>query len=76
MSAAAALAAQGQRRWAHKGMASENNKWLQQALAPALTQRGFKKSGATWRKASADSIEVLNLQGSRWGPSFSVNLGV
>jgi len=57
-------------------MASENNKWLQQALAPALKQRGFKKSGATWRRGSGDAIEVLNLQGSQWGPSFYVNLGV
>ncbi|MEW6684564.1 MAG: DUF4304 domain-containing protein [Nitrospirota bacterium] len=57
-------------------MASQNNKWLQQALAPALKQRGFKKSGATWRKGNADAIGVLNLQGSQWGPSFYINLGV
>jgi hypothetical protein len=56
-------------------VASENNKWLQQVLAPALKQRGFKKSGATWRKEGADAIEVLNLQGSQWGPSFYINLG-
>src|SRR5262245_38923985 len=57
-------------------MASEKSKWLQQALAPALKQRGFKKSGATWRKWSAEAIGVLNLQGSQWGPSFYINLGV
>jgi hypothetical protein len=57
-------------------MASENNKWLQRALAPALKLRGFKKSGATWRKESGDAIGVLNLQGSQWGPSFYLNLGV
>lgn len=57
-------------------MASENSKRLQRALAPALKQRGFKKSGATWRKGSDDAIGVLNLQGSQWGPSFYLNLGV
>ena len=57
-------------------MASENSKRLQQALAPTLKQRGFKKSGATWRKESGESIGVLNLQGSQWGPSFYINLGV
>ena len=57
-------------------MASENNKRLQQSLAPALKQRGFKKSGATWRKESSEAIGVLNLQGSQWGPSFYINLGV
>src|SRR5258705_1657189 len=57
-------------------MASENSKWVQQALAPALKLRGFKKSGATWRKEGGEAIGVLNLQGSQWGPSFYVNLGV
>ena len=58
-------------------MASENNKWLQLALAPALKLRGFKKSGATWRKETGDAIGVLNLQGSQWGPSFFyINLEV
>ena len=57
-------------------MASENSKRLQQALAPALKERGFKKSGATWRKVSDEGIGVLNLQGSQWGPSFYINLGV
>ncbi len=57
-------------------MASEYNKWLQRALAPALKQHGFKKSGATWRKESGEGIRVLNLQGSQWGPSFYINLGV
>ncbi|MBE7466314.1 MAG: DUF4304 domain-containing protein [Planctomycetes bacterium] len=57
-------------------MASENNKWLQRVLGPAAKLRGFKKSGATWRKEAVDAIGVLNLQGSQWGPSFYINLGV
>lgn len=57
-------------------MPSEENKKLQLALAPALKTRGFTKERATWRKPNAGSICVLNLQGSQWGPSFYVNLGV
>jgi hypothetical protein len=57
-------------------MASENNKMLQQALAPALKRLGFKKSGATWRKGCSNAIVVLNIQGSQWGPTFYINLGI
>ena|SRR5688572_12935410 len=57
-------------------MASENNKWLQRALATALKQHGFKKLGATWRNDLGPTIGVINLQGSQWGPSFYINLGV
>lgn len=57
-------------------MASENSKWLQHALAPALKAAGFGKAGATWRRTNAATVGVLNLQGSQWGPSFYVNLGV
>ena len=57
-------------------MASENNKFLQRALAPELKLYGFKKSGATWRQRSDEAISVLNLQGSQWAPSFYINLGV
>lgn len=57
-------------------VASPNNKRLQQALAGALKARGFRKDGATWRKRYAEAIGVINLQGSQWGPSFYLNLGV
>jgi hypothetical protein len=57
-------------------MASENSKRLQLALVPALKQRGFKKAGPTWRKASDEAIGLLNVQGSQWGPSFYIKLGV
>jgi hypothetical protein len=57
-------------------MASEYNKRLQQTLAAVLKLRGFKKSGATWRNESSNAVGVLNLQGSQWGRSFYVNLGV
>src|SRR5262245_24413729 len=57
-------------------MVSEGNKQLQQAIAPALRVQGFKKAGPTWRKWTPDATAVLNIQGSQWGPSFYVNLGV
>lgn len=57
-------------------MPSANNKRLQNALGGALKRRGFKKDGATWRRLDQNVISVINLQGSQWGPSFYVNLGV
>jgi hypothetical protein len=57
-------------------MASELNKRLQAALGPVLKASGFRKDAATWRKSYEASIGVVNLQGSQWGPSFFVNLGV
>ena len=57
-------------------MASEYSKRLQQALAPALKRHDYKKVAATWRKDSSEAVSVFNLQGSQWGPSFYVNLGV
>ena len=57
-------------------MASENSKKLQTILASVMKPLGFKKEGATWRKRNANSISVINLQGSQWGPSFYMNLGI
>lgn len=57
-------------------MTSDHARWLQRALAPALKAAGFRKAGATWRKTNATTIRVFNLQGSQWGPSFHINLGV
>lgn len=38
---------------------------------------GFRKAGRTWRLASRDVVQVLNLQKSPWGPApLYVNLGV
>ena len=42
-----------------------------------LKERGFKKSGATWRLQQTGSVAVLNVQKSSWGGGdFYVNLGV
>jgi Domain of unknown function (DUF4304) len=57
-------------------MASDQNKLLQAALSQCLKERGFRKTGPTWRSDSTDCVSVLNIQGSQWGPSFYINLGV
>ena len=55
---------------------SEVNKRFQLAFIDELKARGFRKAGPTWRKPAGDAITVFNLQGSQFGPSVYVNLGV
>jgi hypothetical protein len=57
-------------------MSSALNRQVQKALAATLKLHGFLKDGPTWRHPYPDTITVLNLQGSQWGPSFYLNLGV
>ncbi|WP_374582907.1 DUF4304 domain-containing protein [Pseudoduganella sp.] len=46
-------------------------------IHPPLKERGFKRSGATWRLQQPGSVAVLNVQRSSWGGGdFYVNLGV
>ena len=45
-------------------------------LSPALKSDGFFGSGRTFRRISDDLIHVVNVQGSRYGGSFTVNLGI
>jgi hypothetical protein len=49
---------------------------LAQAIAPVMKQAGFKKKGQSWRFATLETIAVLNLQKSQWGPDYYINLGV
>ena len=57
-------------------MPSEFNKQLQQILAPTMKAAGYRKSGATWHFTDPDFIRVLNIQGSQWGSSFYLNMGI
>jgi hypothetical protein len=41
-----------------------------------LKPLGFKKTRATWRRSSAETILVLNVQKSEFGPALYLNLGV
>jgi hypothetical protein len=45
-------------------------------LSPVLRSDGFFGSGRTFRRLSGDFIHVVNVQGSRYGGSFAVNLGI
>lgn len=45
-------------------------------LAPVIRAEGFKGSGRHFGKFVSDFVLVVNLQGSRWGDRFAINLGV
>ena len=45
-------------------------------LAPLLRGHGFSGSGVNFRRHVGDVIQVLNIQGSRYGGSCCVNLAV
>jgi len=44
-------------------------------LAIPLKVAGFKKKAETWRRVCSDGIQVVNIQGSQWGPDYYLNLG-
>jgi hypothetical protein len=45
-------------------------------LSPVLKSDGFFGSGRTFRRISGDLIHVVQVQGSRYGGRFAVNLGI
>jgi Domain of unknown function (DUF4304) len=45
-------------------------------MVPALREAGFKVRSNTWHKQCQDTILVVNLQKSQWGPQFYINLAV
>lgn len=45
-------------------------------FAPSLRKLGFTGSGRSFRRVSGDLIHVVQLQGSRYGGQFAVNLGL
>jgi hypothetical protein len=45
-------------------------------LSPVLKSDGFLGSGRTFRRLTGDFIHVVNVQGSRYGGMFAVNLGI
>lgn len=49
---------------------------IRQALAPVLREDGFSGSGRRFRAEAGQWIKVVTVQGSRWGGSFAVNLGI
>ena len=45
-------------------------------LGPMLKSDGFSGSGRTFRRVSGDFIHVVQVQGSRYGGRFAINLGI
>ena len=40
-----------------------------------LEPLGFKKLHQTWHRATPDTIQIVNVQGSQWGPEYYLNVG-
>ena len=49
---------------------------IRAALAPALRGDGFEGSGRRFFKRSGPWIQIIAVQGSKWGGSFAVNLAI
>ena len=49
---------------------------VEAAIDSVLKPLGFKKSGRTWRRENAETIALANLQGSSFGGSPYLNLGI
>lgn len=49
---------------------------LKSEFAPLLRHDGFKGSGQNFYRVSNDLIHVLNIQSSKWGDGYAVNLGI
>lgn len=46
------------------------------AMAPVLRQDGFSGSGRTFRRICGAWLQIFNVQGSKYGGSFAINLAV
>lgn len=49
---------------------------IRAALAPPLRKEGFAGSGRRFYKCTGPWIQIITVQGSRYGGSFAVNLGL
>jgi hypothetical protein len=49
---------------------------IREHLGPVLKNDGFSGSGRTYRRISGDLIHVVQVQGSRYGKRFAINLGL
>jgi len=57
-------------------MATEEQKKLVIALKPMMKEAGFNKKRYTWHRSMDNLVHVFNVQGSQWGKSIYINLGV
>ncbi|WP_426210634.1 DUF4304 domain-containing protein [Massilia sp. TWP1-3-3] len=49
---------------------------LETSIAPQLKALGFRKQGQTWWLSNIETIGVINIQKSSFGPGVYINLGV
>ena len=49
---------------------------IRAVLVPQLREDGFAGSGRTFRRAVNGCVQVVNVQGSRYGGRFAINLGL
>lgn len=49
---------------------------IKEHLAPQLRADGFTGSGRTYRRVQNGWLQVVSVQGSRYGGSFAINLGL
>ena len=53
-----------------------NSKDLEAIVTSVLKPEGYRKKGANWYSETDDCILMVNLQKSRWGGQFYINLAV
>lgn len=51
-----------------------HKKALLAAFAPAFKQAGFKKTAATWKRATPEVIHIFNVQTSQWSEQYMFNV--
>jgi len=56
--------------------AQQQARALEALFAQSLRPEGFRRDGRNWRRDLPELILVVNLQRSRWGANFYVNIGV
>lgn len=52
------------------------NNPIMEALSECVPAEGFRRKASTWYSDKEQTILLVNLQRSRWGPQYYVNLAV
>lgn len=55
---------------------SQSSDPARQAIEDVLGPAGFRRKGNSWYLRSSEVVELLNLQKSRWGPTYYLNFAV
>lgn len=49
---------------------------IERAIGVLLKPLGFNRTRETWHRSTSETVLVLNVQKSEWGPTLYLNLGV